>query len=93
MAFCSNRFPAAAAEADAFIALQSNLIPSGEYVCLICQKTVRNKGNLIQHMEVQHLPKEKWTPEVHSRGDAEESTDFDHHYEHSDGIDGKIVEG
>ena len=38
-----------------------------------------------------HLPKEKWTPEFHSR-DVADSTDFDHHYEHSDGIDEKVID-
>jgi len=51
-----------AAQVDAFIMAQSSLLATGEYLCLICNKLVRNKGNLIQHMEVQHLPKEPRYP-------------------------------
>ena len=38
-----------------------------------------------------HLPKEKWTPEFHSRDVVED--EINHHYEHEDGIDAKFVDG
>ena len=50
-------------EADIFIQVNSYQLPAGAgYQCQLCFKTVRNKGNLIQHMEVNHLPREPRYP-------------------------------
>lgn len=44
-------------DVDTFIQSSSSLLNSGEWLCCLCQKVVRNKGNLVQHMEVNHLAK------------------------------------
>jgi predicted RNA-binding Zn-ribbon protein involved in translation (DUF1610 family) len=49
-------------EADLFIRRNSSQLTGGGYQCNLCYKTVRNKGNLIQHMEVNHLPREPRYP-------------------------------
>ena len=42
-------------DVDSFIQSSSSLLESGEWLCCLCQKVVRNKGNLVQHIEVNHL--------------------------------------
>ncbi len=50
-------------EADEFIRAHSTQLGGGAgYQCSLCTKTVRSKGNLIQHMEVNHLPREPRYP-------------------------------
>ena len=44
-------------DVDSFIQSSSSLLDSGEWLCCLCQKVVRNKGNLVQHMEVNHVAK------------------------------------
>jgi hypothetical protein len=49
-------------EADSFILANSLQLTGGGYQCKLCLKAVRNKGNLVQHMEVNHLPREPRYP-------------------------------